>query len=239
MSWPHSRDALYDFAAARATTNDRTVDLDASVHPQDGVDLLVTRWIILVVESGAGGEQLSYDVVLTGPRLVDRRPDRRVECIAAVDTSRAERCVLPEKQSDCTELSAIGRPVQCIQSRAGSARWIDATTQQVLCYHGVTKEARARQRLGERVRLIGESTLLMPFDDARRRAAIRCGDEQRFETREVALQQPLNGVTEIIVRARIRLHRTPSGNPSVRDTRDRHNVQRRCSVAPLSMSGNG
>ena len=51
--------------------------------------------------------------------------------------------------------------------------WIDATIQQVRCYIGVTKEARARQRLGESLRLIGESTLLMPFDDSRRRAAIR------------------------------------------------------------------
>ena len=57
--------------------------------------------------------------------------------------------------------------MECVHARAVPRRWINPVVQQVLRNAGPAKETRTTERLGQRLRLIAEESLIVPFDDPR------------------------------------------------------------------------
>ena len=132
--------------------------------PQHRVDVLVPCGITHIFQTGPSVEQLFDDRKVIGPRLVDGRPDSRTEDRTAVHAARLEWSFAPDEQPYGFKLPTVRGPVEGVQTRVGSRRWIDTLRQQVVCDARPAEKARARQRFCKRLRFIAEESLFIPLD---------------------------------------------------------------------------
>ena len=129
-------------------------------------------------------QQLLYDLRVGGSRLMDGCPHRRSESRPLIHVSRLERHSAAHQQADRLQLAPIHRPVQGIQPRPGTCRWIDAVCQEVLSNGDLAEKARARERLGPYIRQSDEGAALFPEQNQRSLALERGG-----KAREITVAQ--------------------------------------------------